>query len=41
MREGPAAPAEHSTAVGLCGAPPFPGESTKMLETRVDLKTGS
>ena len=38
---GPAAPAERSTATGLCGAPPFTGERTKMLETGVDLKTGS
>lgn len=38
---GPAASAECSTATGLCSAPPFTGERTNMLETRVDLKTGS
>lgn len=37
---GPAAPAERGTATGLCGAPPFTGERTKTLETRVDSKTG-
>lgn len=38
--EGPAAPVEWSTAMGICTASPFTMVRTKILETRVDLKPG-